>query len=262
MNFYLLLFRNPDIISEQTFYAPIMTDERITAYLLQELTEQESEQFEEQCFAQDEWPDQLDAAEQELIDAYLRNELTSDRKRRFQERYLTTDARKARVLAAGTLHETVCPVQRKSVWPEWLQAFFQRPLVPQTTIAALVLAAIVIIILVPRSPRTFTQIELAVSSSDRATGVQSEKVSLPLSTEALQIRLKLPEPSTDTAGYSVQWEDAYGQVRELKVDSQDAQSVVVSIPANQLTPGKYLLRLFKKGDVIGNYLFTAEALNR
>ena len=78
------------------FTLQIMTDERITAYLLEELTEQESEQFEEQCFAQDEWPDQLDAAEQELIDAYLRNELTSDRKRRFQERYLTTDARKTR----------------------------------------------------------------------------------------------------------------------------------------------------------------------
>jgi len=238
-----------------------MTDEHITAYLLEELTEQESEQFEEQCFAQDEWPDQLDAAEQDLIDAYLRNELTSDRKRRFQERYLTTDARKARVLAASTLHETLCPVQPKSVWPEWLRAFMQRPLVPQTVIAILIVA-VVIVILVPRSPRTFTQIELAMSAPDRATGAQSEKVSLPLSTEALQIHLKLPEPSADTTGYSVQWEDTHGQVRELKIDSQDAQSLVVTIPANQLTPGQYLLRLFKKGDVIGNYFFTAEALNR
>lgn len=239
-----------------------MTDEHITAYLLEELTEQESEQFEEQCFSQDEWPDQLDAAEQDLIDAYLRNELTSDRKRRFQERYLTTDARKARVLAASTLYQTLCPVQKQSIWPEWLRAFVQRPLVPQTTIAILVLVAVVIVILVPRSPRTFTQIELAMSTSDRATGVQSEKVSLPLSTEALQIHLKLPEPSADTAGYSVQWQDTYSQVRELKIDSQDAQSLVVTIPANQLTPGQYLLRLFKKGDVIGNYFFTAEALNR
>jgi hypothetical protein len=239
-----------------------MTDERITAYLLEELTEQESEQFEEQCFAQDEWPDQLDAAEQELIDAYLRNELTSDRKRRFLERYLTTDARKARVLAARMLHETLCPVQPKSIWPEWLRAFVQRPLVPQTAIAILVLAAVVIVILIPRSPRTFTQIELAMSSSDRSTGVQQKIVSLPLSTEALEIHLKLPEPSADTTGYSVQWEDTNGHARELKIDSQDAQSLVVSIPANQLTPGQYILRLFKKGDVMGDYFFTAEALNR
>ena len=237
-----------------------MTDERITAYLLEELTEQESEQFEEQCFAQEEWSAELDASEQELIDAYLRNELTSDRKRRFEERYLTTDARKARVLATESFHETLCPVKRQSTWSEWLKAFFQRPLVPQTAIAALVLVTVVIVILAPRSPRTFTQLELAMSSSD--TGAQSEKVSLPLSTEALQIHLKLPEPSADTAGYSVKWENTYGQVRELKIDSQDAQSVVVSIPANQLIPGKYLLRLSHKNDEVGNYFFIAEALNR
>ncbi len=240
-----------------------MTDEHITAYLLEELTEQESEQFEEQCFAQEEWPDQLDAAEQDLIDAYLRNELTSERKRRFQERYLTTDARKARVLAAKTIHQVLCPeAVDKVTFRERFQAFWRRSLVPQAAVAVLVLVAVVVVILVPRSPRTFTQIELAMSSPDRATGAQSEKVSLPLSTEALQIHLKLPEPSADTTGYSVQWEDTHGQVRELKIDSQDAQSLVVTIPANQLTPGEYLLRLFQKGDVIGNYFFTAEALNR
>src|SRR5919205_1594482 len=118
-----------------------MTDERITAYLLEELTEQESEQFEEQCFAQDEWPEQIDAAEQELIDAYLRNELTSDRKRRFQERYLTTDARKARVLAARTMQEVLCPQSPEKVtFSEKLKAFWQRPLVPQAAVAVLVLA--------------------------------------------------------------------------------------------------------------------------
>ena len=240
-----------------------MTDEHITAYLLEELTEQESEQFEEQCFAQDEWPDQLDAAEQDLIDAYLRNELTSDRKRRFKERYLTTDARKARVLAARTIHQVLCPeALDKVTFREKFEAFWRRSLVPQAAVAVLVLVAVVVVILAPRSPGTFTQIELAMSSSDRATGAQSEKVSLPLSTEALQIHLKLPEPSADTTGYSVQWEDINGQVRELKINSQDAQSLVVSIPANQLTPGQYLLRVFKKGDVIGNYFFTAEALNR
>src|ERR1044072_9241903 len=103
-----------------------MTDERITAYLLEELTEQESEQFEEQCFAQDEWPEQLDAAEHELIDAYLRDELASDRKRRFQERYLTTDARKARVLAAKTINEVLCQEApaKVTLW-EKLQALIQ-----------------------------------------------------------------------------------------------------------------------------------------
>lgn len=237
-----------------------MTDERITAYLLEELTEQESEQFEEQCFAQDEWPAELDAAEQELIDAYLQKELSRDRRRRFQERYLTTDARKARVLAAQTLHKNLCPVPPKLTWREWLAGLWQRPLVPQTAIAILVLA-VAAGIFWPRS-QTFTSIDLAMSTSNRGSGPQTRIVSLPLNTNTLQIHLKLPEPAPDPAGYSVQWEDANGPVRELKIESQDAQSVVVSIPADEVKPGQYLLRLSNKNGVIGNYFFNAEPRNR
>jgi len=239
-----------------------MTDERITAYLLEELTEQESEQFEEQCFAQDEWPAELDAAEQELIDAYLRNELPSDRRRRFLERYLTTDARKARVLATKSFHETLCAVQPKSAWKEWLRALIQRPLVPQTAIALLVLVTVVAVVLVPRSPKTFTQVELAMSSPDRGTAAQTKVVSVPLRAEALQIHLVLPQPSADVAGYRVTWENVDGPLRELKIDSHTDTSAAVSIPANQLKPGHYILRLSDKNGVVGNYYFDVEEAGR
>jgi hypothetical protein len=238
-----------------------MTDEHMTAYLLEELSEEESERFEEQCFAQDEWPAELDAAEQDLIDAYLRHELTADRRRHFEERYLTTDARKARVLIAKSLHEALCPARQKPTWRESLQAFWQRPLVPQTAIAILVLtigiSLIVPWILSRRSPQTFTAIELATSSSDRASGVDPTIVSLPLNADALQVHLKLPKPSTDTSGYRVQWEDANGPLRELKIEPKDAQTVVVNIPATELKPGRYLLRLSDNNGGVGNFYFTA-----
>lgn len=239
-----------------------MTDEHITAYLLEELSEEESQQFEEQCFGQEEWPAELDAVEQDLIDAYLQNELTADRKRRFEERYLTTDARKARVLTAKSFQGALCPPQPKSTWRDWLPAFFRRPLVPQTAIAILVLAVGLSIFgprfFNPRSPQTFEPIELPMSqSSDRASGVQPVIVSLPLSKDALRIHLKLPSsPGTD--GYRVEWENARGPIRELKLESQDAQSVVVIIPAAELTRGQYLLKLSNKTGVIGNYYFNAE----
>ena len=237
-----------------------MTDEHITAYLLEELSEAESERFEEECFAQEEWPAEIDAAEHDLIDAYLRNELPADRRRRFEERYLTTDARKARVLTAKTFHGTLCPTQQKSNWWQWLQAFFQRPLVPQTAIAILVLAVGIGVIaprfLGPRTPQTVTPVELAMSSSDRGTGGTQEKiVSLPLSTDALEIHLKLSKPSADTNGYRVQFEDANSSVRELEIKSKDAQSVKVNILATELKPGPYLLRLYNNNDLMGNYHF-------
>ena len=240
-----------------------MTDEHITAYLLEELSEEESEQFEEQCFAQDEWPAEVDAVEQDLIDAYLRNELTADRRRRFEERYLTTDARKARVLTAKSFQGTLCPARQKSGWREWLQGFFQRPLVPQAAIAILVLAIGISVVVPwirsPRSPQTFTPIELAMSSSsNRASGVQPEKVSLPLKTDALRITLKLQAPSADTTGYRVQLENARGPLHELKTESRDAQSVVVIIPASELKPDQYLLKLSDKNGLIGHYFFNVE----
>ena len=71
-----------------------MTDERTTAYLLDELPQHEAEQFEEQCFSQPEWPEvELESAEEDLIQAYIKNELSPERRRRFEENYLTTAAR-------------------------------------------------------------------------------------------------------------------------------------------------------------------------
>ena len=52
-----------------------MTDERIIAYLLEELPEDDLERFEDECFAQESWPAQINLVEEDLIDAYLRNEL-------------------------------------------------------------------------------------------------------------------------------------------------------------------------------------------
>lgn len=246
-----------------------MTDERITAYLLQELTEEEAKRLEEQCFAQEEWPAHLDSVELELIDSYLRNQLSTARRQRFEKNYLTTDARKARVLMAESFLQLLCPAPSlKLTFREKLQAFWQRPLVPQTAVAILILAIGLSLVFAlmrgGQSPRTFAHLYVAASSSDRATGVQAATVTLPLSTDALEIHLKLSEQSPDTVGYRVRWENVKGTLGEdLKIESQDAQSVTVIIPADELSPGQYILKLFRtdRGGterVSGNYYFTAE----
>lgn len=248
-----------------------MTDEQITAYLLEELTEEEAERFEERCFVQEEWPAELDAAEQELIDAYLRNELSKDRRRRFETNYLTTDARKARVLTAQSFHQLICPesLGRVTLWTR-LKAFWQRPLVPQMAVAILVLA-IAIWLLVPlvmkvrQVPSTFSVISLGLSSSDRGSAFPSKKVKLPLPTDTLEVHLQLPEQqSPDTVNYRVRWEDTSGVLGDLTTKSRDGETLIVFIPAAKLRPRQYVLKLFEiKGDgterpVSGGYFFTAE----
>jgi hypothetical protein len=249
-----------------------MTDERITAYLLQELTEEEAERFEEQCFAEEEWPADLDSAEQELIDAYLRNELSKGRRRRFETNYLTTDTRKARVLTAQSFLHVLCPVpQQRETLREKLRALLRHPRILQSAKALFLLATSVLLLLplLPGggSPQTVVRLDLAISTSDRASGVQPEKVALPLGADALEIHLKLPEQSPNTVGYRVEWQSFKGSLGTLKIESQDAQSLVVIIPTTRLSEGQYLLKLFKTNrdgteESLGNSYFTAEEAAR
>ena len=249
-----------------------MTDERITAYLLQELTEEEAGRFEEECFARDEWPHDLESAEQELIDAYLLNKLSKKRRLRFEKNYLTTDARKARVLTAESLRKVLPPRSfQKTTLKEKLFAFWQRPLVPQAAVGIFLLA-VSIALLAPvfmhgrRPPQTFQRLDLAMSSSNRSSGVQTVKVTLPLSAEALEVHLKLPDQSTNAASYRVQWENVNDSLGDLQIASKDTQSAVVIIPASRITPGDYVLKLFRINQdgteqrvSGGDYFFTAEA---
>ena len=242
-----------------------MTDEHITAYLLEELTEEEAERFEEQCFTEEKWSEEIDAAEQELIDAYLLNELTHDRRRRFEEKYLITDARKARVLTAQLFQQVLCP-PRKKTWKETFQAFWQRPLVPQFAVVLLILAVLLpVVIPYFMSPGTFTRRDLALVLTDRAEGTQSEIVKLPLTTDALELHLNLPQPSPPRTTFRVEWENANATLGGLPIKEQDSQSIVVIIPGNKLSPGRYSLKLFQTNPgtpeqrIPGSYFFTAEA---
>jgi hypothetical protein len=241
-----------------------MNDERITAYLLQELSPEEAERFEEECFAQEEWPaDELDSAEQDLIDAYLRNQLTKERQQRFQEKYLITDTRRERVATAKSFLKVLRPPPKKTV-KERLQAFWQRPLVPQAAVVVLIVAILgPVIVSRLLSTKTYTRVDLAMSSPERGGGPEMKIVSLPLSTDGLEIHLGLSEPSQTNPAYRVQLEDVHGNVHNPKIEKQDAQSIVVVIPANQLSSGKYVLKLFKTnpGETeqnVGSYFFKAE----
>lgn len=248
-----------------------MNDERTTAYLLNELTEREAEQFEEDCFAQPVWPDaELDYAEQQLIDAYLKNELSYERRRRFEENYLITAARKKRVEVTRAFLWVVCPNRR---W--WhrllavLRSLLREPgfLVPRfaAIMVTVGLAATLLWFAIPRrAPQKFANISLAMRSDDRGSSSTIQKVKLPLPEDALRISLTLPEPATAGTTYRVRWEDARGPIDDLEIEKQDTNSISVIIPADELKLGRYVLILFQKDPngteqrLPGNYRFDVE----
>ena len=244
-----------------------MTDERTTAYLLDELPEHEAQQFEEECFSQPEWPELVESAEEDLIQAYIDNELSPERRQRFEENYLTTPARIEKLLFAQAFPRVVC---RKQRWTQralsvlkWL-AFSPQCAVPRFAAILVTLGLVATLLwfsLRTTPPRTFAHINLALSHDTRSQGSHDETVTLPLAEDALRISLALPEPAPQNAAYRVRWENIKGPIEDLAVEKQGANSVSVIIPARKLTPGQYLLKLFRKNpdgteeEVPGSYLF-------
>jgi hypothetical protein len=256
-----------------------MTDERIIAYLLEELPETDLERFEDECFAQESWPIELTLVEEDLIDAYLRHELTPERRQRFEQNYLTTDARQARVSLAAALlrHVDECHAASKAIskvalsqptWAERFNAFWNRQTWALRTAMAVVLVSVIAGTLwfgfLRPSPRTFATLTLTISNNNRAEGAQVGKVKLSPDAEALNISLMLPQPPPVAARYRVELENDNGERKALEVTSQDAQSVGVRVPTAQLAREPYALKLYAiKSDateerIKGSYYFLVE----
>lgn len=256
-----------------------MIDERIFSYLLGELPGREARRFEEECFAGEEWPEEVGRAEKDLIDAYLYDELTPEQRRRFEQNYLTTDARRKRfadryVMAAAILrHINPAPAVPKPVEPTWIKSFLafwgtQSPALR----AGLTVGVIVVVVGAvwlarsrTNSPRTFATLTLSINvDSNRAEGAQAGRVRLTPDTDALRIYLRLPSQPATAANYRVELVNEDGETRPLTAAGQNVESVFVEISTPQLTRGEYALRLFAvrpdgtEQRVNGVYLFIVE----
>ena len=71
--------------------------EKALQYLLGMLPQREAEEFEEQCFADDDLFEEMSALENDLIDSFVRGELSEAERQQFEKGYLISPARRANV---------------------------------------------------------------------------------------------------------------------------------------------------------------------
>jgi hypothetical protein len=258
-----------------------MTDERIIAYLLDELPEEEAAQFEEDCFAQARWPRQIKLVEGDLIDTYLRGELSPEQRERFEQNYLTTEARVKRVQRAAALlrviddpqeQEEQEPVAGEPKRPSrfrrliaiWNDQTWKLPAV--AALGLLFVIASAWWLLRPRTPSqpTVATLILTISADGkRGAGAPPKSVSLSPDVDALSIRLTMPEQATGLPS-RVELVTEDEEVRPLTIQARDAGTVTVMIPAAQLTRGLHSLRVFTKNvegveqRLSGSYFFVVE----
>ncbi len=255
-----------------------MTEERITAYLLAELSEEELARFEDECFAQEEWPAEVNLVEEDLIDDYLRNLLTPEQRLHFEQNYLSTTARMERVKKAAALLRhideyvpaatAIAPTGH--TWAGRLRAFVgsqtRTPRVAMALVAAVIVIASTAWLALYRDappPRSIATLTLSVSNSDRAESTQASRVALMRDNDALKISLRLPDPPAQTLSYRVQVEDDNSEIKSSEIAGQDAQAVSVMLPAAQLAPGQYAVQLFAVKAAgteqrIGTYFFIVD----
>jgi hypothetical protein len=79
------------------------SDQTITSYLLNELSEEDQERFEEAYLSDGSLFEQVQALEEELIEDYIKGNLSDQERRRFERHYLASDQRRARIEAAREL---------------------------------------------------------------------------------------------------------------------------------------------------------------
>jgi hypothetical protein len=79
------------------------SDQTITSYLLNELSGEDQERFEEAYLSDGSLFEQVRALEEELIEDYVKGALSDQERRRFERHYLASDQRRARIEAAREL---------------------------------------------------------------------------------------------------------------------------------------------------------------
>jgi hypothetical protein len=144
---------------------------------------------------------------------------------------------------------------------ESIRAFWRGQSVSMRT--AMAMAALLIVVglaFVTRSviPGSGTDalIALNITSSDRASGSEIQSVKLEPGTRRLRIELKLPAQTPQEQNYRVELLDDQQQLRNLSIEERTAQSIIVAIPANEIPPGSYTIRLYGNEQRIrGNYFF-------
>lgn len=102
--------------------------QKLTDYLLGTLPEPESERFDELSFTDDDFSDQLKAAENDLIDAYLNDELSGAMLENFKTHYLASPLRREKLEFAKTLQAYAA---KNAAQPDSENAsFFEQPKKP------------------------------------------------------------------------------------------------------------------------------------
>ena len=130
-----------------------------------------------------------------------------------------------------------------------------------TAVASLIIVVGVVLQLVPtnRTAGTYALLNLTISTADRSAGSQTKSVRVEQGSPGIRIALSLPDQVPQAKNYRVELLDEQQSSRNLPITERTAHSLIVTIPANEIKRGGYIIRLYGNEQRIpGSYFFTVE----
>jgi hypothetical protein len=255
----------------------------VKLYLLGQLEQSAAERLELRLLADAAFGDEFDVIVNEITDEYVGDELHGDDKKHVQQYFLRSIERQNKLRFANELLERATversaraqnPVSNRvvQVQPgmfERVQAFWANlTLLTRfaTTFAAIVIVAGVLLLAIPgtRTSGTYAFVNLAISNSERASGPEMKYVRLEPGSPGIRIELALPDQIPQSKNYRVEVLDENKVARNLKIEQQTEAKLVVVVPANEISPGSYFVRLYAENPdgveqrIRGSYVFTVQ----
>jgi hypothetical protein len=239
---------------------------KIRDYLLGRLSDDEQETIEDRLLLEDALFDELEISKGELVEAYRSGQLNQVEKQWFEEHFLATPEGRQKYTFALAFDcvKRPNPAPHSPTLFQRISDFFKGRLwLPIAATAALVLVVAVGIIPLFQQSTKFATVNLTSTNLTRGEGPQPRRVSLGSDIGELRATLELPQPSVPATGYGAELDNT-NQTRPVQVLSHDGNRVVVAIPASELPPGRYALKLIAKlpdgqeQRLRGLYYFTVE----
>lgn len=232
--------------------------DEVRRYLLGQLEEAEQEQLELRLLTDPSFIEEFDTVVDEIADQYAGDELERKERERVEQYFLTSAERQKKVHFARELMQraaTERDVRRVATTPrpgfvESVRAYWRTLSVGLRSAVATAMIVIVTGMAFLMRPVFFPPagidalVALNITTSDRASGSEIQSVKLEPGTRRLRIELRLPSQTPQAQNYRVELLDDQQQSRNLSIDERTAQSIIVAIPANEIAPGSYIIRLY------------------
>ena len=249
----------------------------IRRYLLGQLGEADEERMELRLLTDSSFVEEFDTIVDEIADQYVEGEFKGEELKRVEQHFLSSAERQQKVQFARELMQRAKNERSTSrdavevvAYPNFMQSVLEYWRWPSFSIqtVAIGMAAIVVIVGLAFVTRSIffrpsgpdALITLNINTSDRASGSDRESVKIEPGTGRLRIELKLPDQTPQAQNYRVELLEGQ-RSRNLVVEERTPQSLIVAIPANEITPGSYIIHLHAVGTdgseqrVRGNYVF-------